>query len=66
MTEEVVDWSFQRQFPCFFDPMGGGIKNQRKTIFFKKKKKDSTLSLERHGPERRDLGKHPLGREALE
>lgn len=50
--------------------MRGGIKNQKKThsyyyYYFFLKKKDP-LSPERHGPERRDLGNHPLGREALE
>lgn len=65
MTEEIVDWMFQRKFPCFFDPMRGRRKNPKKKKHFFLKKKDP-LSPERHGPERRDLGKHPLGREALE
>lgn len=68
MTEEIVDWSLQRQFPCFFAPMRRGIKNQKKNpfFFFFFEKKDDPLSPERHGPERRDLGKNPLGREDLE
>lgn len=63
MTEEIVDWMFQRKFPCFFDPMRGRRKNPKKKHFFFKKE-GSTISREaRAGAQ--GLGQTPPGKGSI-